>query len=276
MAQHLRQLGGAELAGSAGAVGKRGQPDAGLLVHRFLRHIGSLMPTDTIALGTAAMLGVLHALEIDHMVAVTTFVSRRPSLRSATRFGFRWGVGHSVAVLLAGGVLLAAGVRWPEQYDALGEGLVGLMLVGLGFWALAAARKLHLHPEEEHGGHAHLHLHGPRTAHEHRHQTEHAAARSHEHGGITLVGLLHGLAGTTGVLALVPVTMVDRVGLGLGYLAAFGVGVTMAMTLFALAAAALMRRATARSLVWGRRTVGLVGLGGIGVGLWWLARAAGL
>jgi ABC-type nickel/cobalt efflux system permease component RcnA len=234
------------------------------------------MPTDAIALGTAAMLGVLHALEIDHMVAVTTFVSRRPSLRSATRFGFRWGVGHSAAVLLAGGVLLATGVRWPERYDALGEGLVGLMLVGLGLWALSAARKLHLHPEEEHGDHAHLHLHGPRTAHQHPHRTEHAAARAHEHGGITLVGVLHGLAGTTGALALVPVTMVDRVGLGLGYLAAFGIGVTLAMTIFALAAAALMRRATVGSLAWGRRTVGLVGLGGIGVGLWWLARAAGL
>jgi ABC-type nickel/cobalt efflux system permease component RcnA len=276
MAQHLRQLGGAELAGSAGAVGQRGQPDAGLLVHRFLRHIGSLMPTDAIALGTAVLLGVLHALEIDHMVAVTTFVSRRPSLRSATRFGFRWGVGHSAAVLLAGGVLLATGVRWPERYDALGEGLVGLMLVGLGLWALAAARKLHLHPEEEHGDHAHLHVHGPRAAHRHRHAADRAAARIHEHGGITLVGLLHGLAGTTGALALVPVTMADRVGLGLGYLAAFGAGVTLAMTLFALAAAALIRRATAGSLVWGRRAVGLVGLGGIAVGIWWLARAAGL
>ncbi len=242
----------------------------------FCDIIGSFMTSDTIALGTAAMLGVLHALEIDHLVAVTTFVSRRPSLRSATRFGLRWGVGHSAAVLLAGGVLLATGVRWPERYDALGEGLVGLMLVGLGLWAMSAARKLHLHPEEEHGDHAHLHLHGPRAPHEHGHRPPPAAAGSHDHGGITLVGLLHGLAGTTSVVALVPMTLVDRVGLGLGYLGAFGLGVTVAMTLFALAAAALMRRATARSLVWGRRTVGLVGLSGIGVGLWWLARAAGL
>ncbi|HEX6106255.1 MAG TPA: hypothetical protein VFZ26_11775 [Gemmatimonadales bacterium] len=233
------------------------------------------MSFDIVALGTATMLGVLHALEVDHMVAVTTFVSRRPSLRSATGFGLRWGVGHSVAVLGAGGVLLATGIRWPERYDALGEGLVGLMLVGLGLWALAAARKLHLHPEEEHGGHAHLHLHGAAQPHEHPHHPE-PAARSHEHGGMTLVGLLHGLAGTTGVVALVPVTMMDRVGLGLSYLTAFGVGVTAAMTLFALAAATVMRQATARSLEWGRRIVSLVGAAGIGVGLWWMARAAGL
>ena len=233
------------------------------------------MSSDAFTLGTAAMLGFLHALEVDHMVAVTTFVSRRPSLRSAGRFGLRWGLGHSVAVLLAGGAVLATGVRWPSRYDALGEALVGLMLVGLGLWALAAARKLHLHPVEEHGGHAHLHVHRSAPPHGHTHGHAHAAAHPHEHGGITLVGLLHGLAGTTGVVALVPVTMVDRVSLGLGYLTAFGIGVTLAMTLFALASAAVMRRATAGSLAWGRRVVTLVGLGGVVVGLWWIA-AAGL
>ena len=234
------------------------------------------MSSDAITLGTAAMLGFLHALEVDHIVAVTTFVSRRPSLRAAGRFGLRWGIGHSVAVLLAGGAVLATGMRWPERYDALGEGLVGLMLIGLGGWALAAARKLHLHSVEEHGGHAHLHVHGPRRAHGHAHHPARPAPGRHEHGGITLVGLLHGLAGTAGVVALVPVTMMDRIGLGLGYLTAFGAGVTLAMTLFALAAAAVMRRATDGSLAWGRRVVTCVGLSGIGVGLWWLAAAAGL
>jgi hypothetical protein len=232
------------------------------------------MSTDAIAIGTAIMLGFLHALEVDHMVAVTTFVSRRPSIHSAARFGLRWGVGHSLAVLLAGGVLLATGVRWPERYDAVGEGLVGLMLVGLGGWAVAAARKLHLHAAEEHGDHTHLHVHGSGGPHVHPHHD--ARPGRHDHGGITLVGLLHGLAGTTGVVALVPVAMMDRVGLGLGYLTAFGIGVTASMTLFAVAAAVLMRRATRASLVWGRRSVTLVGVAGIGVGLWWTAHAAGV
>jgi len=61
------------------------------------------MWTDAIALGTAAMLGCLHALEVDHLVAVSTFVSRRPTAAAAVRFGFRWGFGHSLAVLAAGG-----------------------------------------------------------------------------------------------------------------------------------------------------------------------------
>jgi ABC-type nickel/cobalt efflux system permease component RcnA len=231
---------------------------------------------DAIALGTAAMLGCLHALEVDHMVAVSTFVSRRPTAAAAVRFGLQWGLGHSLAVLAAGGLLLATGLRWPARFDAYGEGLVGLMLVGLGIWALISARKLHLHPSEEHGDHAHLHLHGSGQPHAHPHGPSTPADRPHDHGGITLVGLLHGLAGTTGVVALVPISMMDRVGLGLGYLTCFGIGVTVAMTLFALSAAGAMRRATGQSLAWGRRTIALVGICGIAVGGWWLVRAAGL
>jgi ABC-type nickel/cobalt efflux system permease component RcnA len=234
------------------------------------------MSTDAIALGTAAMLGFLHALEVDHMVAVTTFVSRRPTRVAALRFGFRWGLGHAVAVLAVGGLLLATGLRWPTRYDTAGEALVGLMLIGLGVWALDSARKLHLHSHEEHGGHAHLHLHKGQPAHAHSHGPAARAEEPHEHGGITLVGLLHGLAGTTGVVALVPVTMMDRVGLGLGYLACFGVGVTLAMMVFALVAAGVMRRTAAGSLVWGRRVVRLVGISGVAIGAWWLLAAAGI
>lgn len=233
------------------------------------------MASEAIALATAAMLGSLHALEVDHIVAVTTFVSRRPTAPAAARFGFRWGLGHSIAVLAAGAVLLATGARWPSRYAALGEALVGIMLIGLGAWSLVSARKLHLHTSEEHGGHAHVHLH--RGAAEHAHRHAHGPAvpvhEPHEHGGITLVGLLHGLAGTAGVVALVPVTMMDGLGLGLGYLLCFGLGVTLAMMAFALAAAGILRRATAGSLVWGRRVVQGVGLSGIGIGAWWVFTA---
>lgn len=230
--------------------------------------------SDWLVLGTACMLGALHALELDHMLAVTTFVSRRPALRTAAGFGMRWGIGHSVAVLAAGGVLIATGVRLPERYDAIGEALVGLMLAGLGAWALVSARKLHLHSAEEHGGHAHLHLHAAaRRPHEHAHHGADATGHDHSHGSITLVGLLHGLAGTSGVVALVPVTMMDRAALGVGYLAAFGVGVTVAMMVFALAAAIAVRQATVRSLVWGRRVAAAIGVSGLGVGVWWMGRA---
>ncbi|HSC58370.1 MAG TPA: hypothetical protein VLC11_02310 [Gemmatimonadales bacterium] len=230
-----------------------------------------------VTLGTAIVLGFLHALEVDHMLAVTAFVSRRPALATAAGFGARWGLGHSISVCLAGGVLLGVGVRWPERYDSLGEVVVGLLLVGLGLWALRSASKLHLHAPDGHGDHAHLHHHGhPGAGHAHPHAAP-AAAHPHDHRhGITWVGMLHGLAGTAGVVALVPVTLIASRLVGLGYLVAFGVGVTAGMTLFAFVAAAAMRAAASRSIAWGRRIAATVGLAGVIVGAWWIWRAAGV
>ncbi len=233
------------------------------------------MYAELIPLATALMLGSLHALEIDHMVAVTTFVSRRPTLASAARFGFRWGLGHSIAVLVVGSLLLVSGVRWPSQYDAIGEAIVGVMLILLGARTIVFVRKLHLHTAEEHGDHGHLHLHAegsePHHHHHHRHHREHDTTNArHSHGGITLVGLMHGLAGTTGVIALMPVTLMGRTSLGFGYLTSFGVGVTAAMTLFAVVAAIAMRRTNQRSLEWGRRVTLAVGICGMVVGAWWV------
>lgn len=227
--------------------------------------------TDLIALTTACVLGFLHALEVDHMLAVTNFVTRRPALRTAARFGFRWGLGHSVAVLAAGGLLLATGLRWPERLDQWAEAAVGVLLIGIGLWALRSTRNLHIHPPAEHGDHLHLHAHpgGRGGVHAHPH------AHPHRGHGITLVGLAHGLAGTSAVVALVPVTMVDRVSAGVGYLLAFCVGVTAAMTMFAAVSALAMQRAAEHSLMVGRRITVAVGGAGIVTGGFWIWRALG-
>ena len=235
--------------------------------------------SDITTLATALVLGFLHALEIDHMLAVTTFVSRRPALATAAGFGLRWGLGHSLAVLALGGSLLATGIQWPDRWTSYGEAAVGILLVGLGLWSLRASRNLHLHPAAEHGDHLHLHTHsgGPKDqktegVKDHDHPGPHH--HHHHHGrGITLVGLAHGLAGTSAVVALVPVTMVGRAVVGIGYLVAFGVGVTVAMTLFALGTAVAMRQADFRKLGLGRKVSGGVGVAGVLVGAWWIMRA---
>jgi ABC-type nickel/cobalt efflux system permease component RcnA len=237
---------------------------------------------------TALALGFLHALEVDHMLAVTTFVADGPALRVAARFGLRWGIGHSLAVLLVGGALLVTGLRWPERYDAIGEGVVGLMLMALGLWAIRSSRKLHLHRPAEHGDHAHLHLHhdaGASAPHDHPHPPAQAPTRAHHHAaadrvhahgqGVTLVGLMHGLAGSSAVAALVPVTLIQRRDVGVAYLLVFGLGVTAGMIVYAMVAALAMRQAASRSLLWGKRAAGLVGAAGMVVGGWWVVRAMG-
>ncbi len=236
-----------------------------------------------VALATAFLLGLVHAIEVDHMIAVTAFVSTRPALRAAASFGIRWGLGHSLAVFVAGGILVATGLRWPARYDALGEAVVGVLLVAVGIWAMRRARKLHLHRPEEHGDHAHLHAHrGAEAAHAHAHQDRpghgHPPAGHHHHDqgperhGLTAVGLMHGLAGTSAVVALVPVTLMDRWYVGLGYLVAFGLGTVVAMTAYAVVAAAALRRASAGSLRWGRLLGRFVGMGSVVVGGWWIWR----
>ena len=200
---------------------------------------------DLLPLGTALLLGVIHALEIDHMMAVTAFVSRRPTLATALGFGLRWGLGHSLAVFVAGAILLAIGRRWSPGMEASLEGAVGVALVGVGIWSLRTARNLHLHHPGEHRAHGHA---------------------------VASLGMMHGLAGTTAVVTLLPVTLLQEPLIGLAYLACFGVGVTMGMGIFALVAAAAMRTAASGAPAAVERIARLAGIGSITVGLWWLGR----
>jgi len=178
-------------------------------------------------------------------MAVTTFVSRRPTLATAFRFGLRWGIGHSLAVFVAGAILLATGLRWGAGMETILEGAVGVALVGVGIWSLRTARNLHLHQPGEHRAHGHA---------------------------VASLGVMHGLAGTTAVVALLPVTLLPERVLGLAYLACFGVGVTAGMATFALVAAAAMRRAAAGAPAAVERIARWAGAGSIAVGLWWLSR----
>lgn len=226
-----------------------------------------------LSLATAFLLGMVHAIDADHAVAVSTFVSGRPTLRLSVRFGARWAFGHSIAVLIAGGVLLATGLTVSDRFDQWAERFVGLMLILIGAWSIRSIRRLHLHAPPAHGDHAHLHQH-PAAAlrHDHRHGTGHGSKHHHPRGAM-LVGLLHGLAGTTGAVALVPVTLIPDWRLGFGYLVVFCLGVTAGMTLFALMLAQAIRTSTAGSLHWGRRVATAVACTSVAVGLFWIVRA---
>lgn len=211
-----------------------------------------------LTLGTAAALGLLHAFELDHMVAVSAFVAQQPTPRAAATFGARWGIGHSGAVLLVGGLLLASGLRLPKRFDAYGEMAVGVMLIAVGAAAFrSACQPLLARDGPGHRIHPHV---PPEEAHDVGHR-------------ITAVGVMHGLAGTSGIVVLVPVTLMHDTALGLAYLVAFGIGVTLAMTCYAMVAATAIQGATSRSIALGRQLVMGVGVAGTVVGLWWVARA---
>lgn len=217
---------------------------------------------------TAFALGAVHALEVDHMVAVNAFLGNRPRVASAVGYGARWAVGHSVVVVCVGSLLAISGVVVPAAFVEAAEIGVGAMLIGLGVWALRATRRLHVHTPVDHGDHAHLHVHAP-GHHPHRHDAG-ASLRHHRHLS-TVVGAAHGLAGTAPVTALVPVTLLTGFWGPFGYLAVFGVGTIVAMVVYAgLAAVAMQRlRSSVRAARW---LAGLTAGGSVVVGAWWVVR----
>lgn len=209
---------------------------------------------DVLALLSALFLGFAHALEADHMAAVTTFVSRRPRPLEAVGFGLRWGVGHSLAILLVGGILIALDVQLPE---ALARGLefgVGTLLLFLGLWLLWSLLHERAHRAAG-GGHAHDHNHAHR-------------------GGSTWVGIAHGLAGTAPLVATVPVTFIRSPGLAVAYLLMFGVGTTLAMGLYALIAGAVFHHAGHRVPTLAGTLRAVTALGSAVLGVVWMYGAA--
>lgn len=134
------------------------------------------------------LLGVRHALDADHLVAVSTIVSEYKNPLRAIWIGVSWGLGHTTTLFLAGIAILFLKISLPERLTLFFEFLVGIMLVLLGiqiFWSFRK-KKVHLHPHEssarhggspletsrgeplqETGGHRHFHSHEEEESHGH-------------------------------------------------------------------------------------------------------------
>ncbi len=194
------------------------------------------------------------------MAAVTTFVSRRPHPLRALGFGVRWGIGHSVAVLVLGGALILLDLRIPHGLESLMELGVGALLVGLGLWVLASV----LHEKRYSTAHTHAHTHGR----PHSHLPERRQAT-------VWVGVAHGLAGTAALLALLPVALIDSPWLAGGYLLFFGVGTAVAMGFYALVAGLIFHHAGERVPLLGGALRLVTGLASVAIGAVWMWGAVG-
>jgi len=221
--------------------------------------------TDTALLvPTALALGALHSFAPDHLAAVSVFVSRKPSWRNAMGLGARWGMGHSLTVVIVGGVLALSGLQLPARFEMLAERTVGVVLVALGIFAMLRAQRLHAH-WHEHDGRRHWHLHS------------HSAGESHEHdhGALMGIGMLHGLAGTGALVVTIPVAIAGSRTGALVFLAAFGLGTIFSMSLFSAAAGWLLSATTALSRDVHRLAIVIAGLLSVGIGVWWMISGGG-
>ena len=173
-------------------------------------------------LGLGLILGLRHALDPDHIAAVSTIVSESRSVRRSSLIGTCWGLGHTMSLLVAGVLVIALKIQISDRLALWMEFAVALMLILLGLKAVLKPLRgwrIHVH-QHAHGGSSHSHVHLHRPSEEHAHQHRHlirSGARPF------LVGMVHGMAGSAALMILVLATIPSAVA-GLIYIAVFGLG----------------------------------------------------
>ncbi|QOG23788.1 high-affinity nickel-transport family protein [Bradyrhizobium sp. SEMIA] len=205
-------------------------------------------------------LGMRHATDADHVVAIATIVSRERSMAGSALIGAAWGIGHTMTVMAVGAAIIVFGVVIPPKLGLSMEFAVGIMLVLLGILTLTgmgrAVGAAHAHASipggHSHDLHDHLHAHGDYVhTHPHGHDSD---AHGHAEDQTPLaqldrsafgrmafyqwlrpfvVGLVHGLAGSAAA-ALMVLSVIREPVAALGYLLLFGLGTVVGMMLITL------------------------------------------
>lgn len=207
-----------------------------------------------IALGF--FLGMRHATDPDHVIAVTTIVSRQQSMRHAALIGALWGLGHTITILVVGSAIILFGIVIPTRVGLTMELSVGLMLILLGIMNISGIMRWITETvvSPRHGQHSHPHGHGDYVhSHPHGHAPEnHGHAEDatpvswmdRTFGRLGLyqvvrplaVGIVHGLAGSAAV-ALLVLTTIRIPSSAILYLLVFGIGTVAGMMLITTAIA---------------------------------------
>ncbi|WP_050182220.1 sulfite exporter TauE/SafE family protein [Domibacillus robiginosus] len=150
------------------------------------------------------VLGIKHAIEPDHVIAVSTIASQSKKLSRSSLAGVFWGIGHTATLLIIGCILILMKGEIPEKWAMSLEFLVGIMLVYLGITTILSFKNIHVH--------------------------------KHQHKNISyfksmLIGLIHGLAGS-GAMVLLTMSTVKTVWESVIYILIFGAGTVIGMLFF--------------------------------------------
>lgn len=175
-------------------------------------------------LALGCVLGIKHAIEPDHIIAVSTIASQSKKLHRSTLAGVFWGIGHTATLFIIGVILILMKGEIPVKVAMSLEFLVGIMLVYLGLTTFHSFKKRIRHQKElDAEVHSHAHSHGNGTQHIHNVKVSYVKSM--------MIGLVHGLAGS-GAMVLLTMSTVKSVGEAIIYILIFGAGTVIGMLFF--------------------------------------------
>jgi len=218
-------------------------------------------------LGVGFLLGLRHALDTDHLAAVSTVLAERPSLLASGAVGLSWGIGHTFTLLLVGSIVLISGLHIPDEFELIAESGVGILLIVLGAsLALKLYReRWHVH-RHRHDGAPHVHLHSHQRQHDHGHR--HWMAESIRP---LCIGMVHGLAGSAALMLMI-LSNTKELGTGILSIFVFGLGSIIGMMVIGLTISVpvICSRSISQRLF--GTVQGLASIASVSVGIWMLAK----
>jgi sulfite exporter TauE/SafE len=218
------------------------------------------MTSSALGIVLGILVGLRHAFEADHLTAVSTLVAETHSPRTGALLGVLWGIGHTVSLVVVGVILVIVGATLPERAGVVFELGVAAMLLVLGVRTIALASRASTHT------HTHPHSHSYLTlkSHPHVHEHTHVAAKRWRP---VIVGLVHGLAGS-GALTAIVFARLPGTAARILYMVLFGLGSIAGMAIASgLAGAALSFLArSANTRKWIAISTGILS---IAVGILW-------
>ena len=173
------------------------------------------------------VLGIKHAIEPDHVIAVSTIAIQSKKLLRSTLAGVFWGIGHTATLFIIGIILILVKGEISGRWAMSLELLVGVMLIYLGVTSILSFKNIHIH-QHKHDEEVHKHIHS------HRYQGSHEHIHQHSYTSYVkpmVIGLIHGLAGSA-AMVLLTMSTVKTVWEGALYILIFGVGTIVGMLFF--------------------------------------------
>lgn len=185
----------------------------------------------------AFILGMKHAIEPDHIIAMSTIICKEKNVSKAAILGALWGIGHTVTLFVIGMIGIMTKHKIPENLAVLLERSVGIMIIIL-------AIKLLVNYKKPLSSHAHDHIHNHMDIHHHPYENDHTYQAKHATGGLDvsnmmqytkslLIGLVHGLAGGAAMI-LLTLSTVKSYWEGALFIIIFGIGTIFSMLVFAM------------------------------------------